>query len=294
MTQGSSDLRNDPAAENRVVIRQKHVWRWAVGAICIVAFAWFIHTLMNISVIDYDVIPRYLVDRTVLQGVLLTVELAVLSQAIGIVLGVVLSAARLSKNPVLKTLAYGYVWIFRGTPLILQILFWYNGVLLVFPQITMTIPFVDLTVFDVATSDILTVFVASLIALSLNQAAYMAEIVRGGISSIDRGQMEAAHALGLTSAETFRRILLPQATRVIIPPTGNQFLSMIKDTSLISVIAGGELLTSVRNIYSVNSLIFELLTVAACWYLVLTTVASIGQYFVERRLNRGHRSVTGS
>lgn len=282
----------DTEAADIVVVPQRHPWRRVAAVIVFLLLLWLGREVANISVIDYGAIPRYLLDPRVLQGVMLTVELAVLSQVIGIIIGILLSAARLSGNPMLVWMSSIYVWVFRGSPLILQILFWYNGILLVFPRIALKLPFLDLTLVDIPTSSILTVFVAALISLSLNQGAYMAEVVRGGILAIDRGQMEAAHALGLKGRETFRYVLMPQAIRVIIPPTGNQFLSMIKDTSLISVIAGGELLTRVRDIYSVNSLIFELLTVACFWYLILTSIAYVGQLAIERRLGRGFRSIS--
>lgn len=283
----------EPPSQELIVVPQKHIGRWSLAAAVILAISWLGYNVSTISVIDYGAIPRYLFNASILQGVLLTVELAVIAQVIGVIIGIVLSAAKLSGNPVLVWLVTAYVWVFRGSPLILQILFWYNGILLVFPRIALKVPFIDWTLFDIPTSSILTVFVASLLALSLNQGAYMAEIVRGGILAVDRGQMEASNALGLTGLKTFRYVLMPQVIRVIIPPTGNQFLSMIKDTSLISVIAGGELLTTVRDIYSTNSLIFELLAVACFWYLVLTSIAYAGQHAIERRLARGHLPATG-
>jgi polar amino acid transport system permease protein len=212
--------------------------------------------------------------------------LTVLSMLIGVTLGVLLAVARLSPNPVLRTVSWVYIWFFRGTPALVQIIFWGNiGIL--FETVSIGIPFTDVTFFSEPTNQVVTLFVAGLLALGLNEGAYMAEIVRSGIIAVDRGQSEAARSLGMTGGQTMRRIVLPQAMRVIVPPTGNECIAMLKTTSLVSVIAGGELLTNVGNLYSRNFLILELLVVASIWYLVLTTIASIGQFYVERHYARG-------
>jgi polar amino acid transport system permease protein len=205
--------------------------------------------------------------------------------AIGIVLGVVLALMRLSPNPVLASAAWSFIWLFRGTPVLVQLLFW-NFIAALYPEITLGIPFgPDLVHADA--NVLITPFVAAILGLGLNEAAYMAEIVRAGIISVDEGQSDAARALGMRRLQIMRRIVLPQAMRVIVPPTGNEAISMLKTTSLVSVLAYTELLYSVQLIYAANYQQIPLLVVASIWYLVATTVLSIGQHFLERRFGRG-------
>jgi len=199
---------------------------------------------------------------------------------IGTAGGVVLAVMRLSDNAVLVNLSRLYIWFFRATPLLVQIIFWFN--------IQLFIPRIVLGPIDLSMNALISAFTAALLALSLNESAYMAEIVRGGLNAVDRGQAEAATALGFTPLQTLRHVVLPQALRVVIPPIGNQTISMLKTTSLVSVVAAQDLLTRAQNIYARNFLIIELLIVASLWYLVLTTLASIGQHFIERRLGRSH------
>jgi len=196
----------------------------------------------------------------------------VLSQVAGIVLGLLAALGRLSRLriPIFRGLSFLYIWLFRGTPLLVQLVFVYYAV----PQMTNG-------------NVVLGEFLSAFIALSLNEGAYMAEIIRAGITSVESGQMEAAQSLGMTRALAMRRIVIPQAVRFIIPPTGNEFISMLKNTSLAYVIAVTELLYQAQQIYSHNSRYFELLTVAAMWYLAMTTVATIGQSMLERRFERG-------
>ena len=192
---------------------------------------------------------------------------------------------RLSPNPVLSGVAAVYIWLFRGTPQIAQLLFW-NFLAALYPRLSLGIPFgPEFVSFD--TNLLINQFTACLLGLGLNEAAYMAEIVRGGLLSVEHGQSEAAGALGMSRAQTLRRIVLPQAMRVIIPPTGNETISMLKTTSLVVVIGYFELLTSVQRIYSTNFQTIPLLIVAALWYLALTSVLSVGQGFIERRYGRG-------
>ena len=231
--------------------------------------------------IRHDVVAQYQFAPAILRGLELTIVLALLAAAIGIVLGVVLAVMRVSSSPILRLASAGYTWLVRGTPLLVQILLWGNLALL-FEHIG---PF--------RTNDVLTPFVASVVALGLNEAAYMAEIVRGGILSVDRGQVDASLALGMSRTLAMRRIILPQALRVIVPSAVNQFISLLKATSLVSVIAGGDLLTAAENIASANLHTIELMLVATFWYLVLTTITSIAQHFAERRLARGTLALHG-
>jgi polar amino acid transport system permease protein len=192
---------------------------------------------------------------------------------------------RLSANPLLSGASWAYIWFFRGTPVLVQLLFWYNLAAL-YPQVSLGIPFGPAFVHGSANS-LITALTASILGLGLNEGAYMAEIVRAGILSVDHGQVEAAQALGMTRAVTMRRIILPQAMRVIIPPTGNETISMLKTSSLASVITVTELLYAVQLIYSVNFKTIPLLLVASLWYLIATSVLTIGQYYVERHYARG-------
>jgi polar amino acid transport system permease protein len=233
----------------------------------------------------WGTVGHYLFSSRVLDGLVVTLELTVIAMAIGITLGVVLAVMRLSPNPLVSSASWGYIWFFRGTPVLVQLLFW-SFISALYPQISLGIPFGPQLVHGNANS-IITPFVAAILGLGLNEAAYMAEIVRAGILSVDEGQSEAAQSLGMTRLLTMRRIVLPQAMRVIIPPTGNETISMLKTSSLVSVIAYKELLYSVQLIYAVNYLQIPLLLVASIWYLVITTILSIGQYYVERRFGRG-------
>jgi len=227
--------------------------------------------------VNYDpgIVWDYLLNSVILEGAQRTIVVALAAQVLGVFLGVVSALMRMSKNPLLNVPANFYVWFFRGTPLLVQLLFWYNGVPELFgnPDLTR-----QLTSFRVA-----------IFALGVNEGAYMTEIVRAGIESVEAGQMDAAKSLGMTYAMAMRRIILPQALRVIVPPTGNEFIGMLKNSSLAFAIGLMELLTASRSIYVVNFKILELLTVASIWYLVMTTLFSLAQAELEARLAVGVR-----
>ena len=234
---------------------------------------------------EWGLVGHYLFDSRILHGLGVTLELTVISMAIGIALGVILAVMRLSPNSLVSNSSWFYIWLFRGTPVLVQILFW-SFISALYPTIALGIPFGPQFVHLNANSFI-TPFVAAILALGLNEGAYMAEIVRAGILSVDEGQSEAAHALGMTRMQTMRRIVLPQAMRVIIPPTGNETISMLKTSSLVSVVATSELLYSAQLIYAANYKQIPLLIVVSIWYLFFTTILSIGQYYIERRFGRG-------
>src|SRR5205085_6531999 len=209
-----------------------------------------------------------------------TLELTVISMAVGIILGVVLAVMRLSPNPLVSSFSWLYIWFFRGTPLLVQLLFW-GFIAALFPKISLGVPFGGPAIINVSANSLIPAFVAAILGLGLNEGAYMAEIVRAGIISVDEGQTMAAQSLGMSRLQTLRLIVLPQAMRVIIPPTGNETISMLKTSSLVAVIAYQDLLYSVQLIYAVNFRQIPLLMVACLWYLIVTTVLSIGQYYVE-------------
>jgi polar amino acid transport system permease protein len=256
----------------------RHWGRW-VGAVVVIAIVgWIGYTVASSPYVHWDQVKFYLTDDTIRSGVVVTIELTILSMLIGMILGVILAVMRLSPNPVLSTVSWLYIWLFRGTPLLVQIIFWFN--------IALFIPEVGFGNHAVSTNTLVSPFVAALLALGLNEGAYMSEIVRAGVQAVDSGQREAALALGLRSAQTMQLVVLPQAMRIIVPPIGNQTIGMLKTTSLVSVIAAQDLLTQAQNIYAKNYLVIELLMVASIWYLALTTVASIGQFYIERYFGR--------
>lgn len=255
---------------------------WLTSAVTGVLLALLAISVWRNPNILHPVVAQYQFAPAIMAGLRTTIVLAVLAAVIGLALGIVLAIMRLSSSPVLRLGSGFYTWLMRGTPLLVQILIWGNLALL----------FKHIGPFD--TNAVMTPFVASVVALGLNEAAYMAEVVRAGILAVDRGQYEASLALGMPRQLSMRRIILPQALRVIIPPAGNQFISLLKATSLVSVIAGGDLLTAAQNISSANLHTIELMLVATFWYLVLTTITSIGQYFVERRLGRAGTGLHGA
>lgn len=261
--------------------------RWASAIVCLVLVALLARAFIESPHIQWAAVAEYLTAEAVLNGLWLTIVLTFAAQAIGIVGGIILATMTISPNPVLKSVAGAYIWLFRGTPALIQIIFWFN-IGLIFPDIFLGIPWTDIGI-KVETNVVITPLIAAVIALGLNEAAYMSEIVRAGIISIDRGQSEAAAAIGLTHGQSMRYVILPQAVRTIIPPTGNELIGMLKNTSLVSVISAQELLTSVQQIYAMNFLTIELLIVASIWYLVMTTIATVAQGYLERFFDRGAR-----
>src|ERR687886_1639313 len=267
------------------IIRLRHPGRWVAAAILAVLAAMFVHFVATAPKLRLELVAGYLFERSILRGLLLTLELTVIAMLVGVVLGTVLAVMRLSDNPMLRAVSGGYVWLFRGTPILVQLLFWFFlGTVL--PQISIGIPFGP-SFASVPTNTLITQFTAAILGLGLNEAAYMAEIVRAGIGSVDRGQTEAAHALGMSPWTTYRRIVLPQAARLIVPPTANETISMLKLTSLVLVIGLPELMTTAQLIYGRNFQQIPLLIVASIWYLVLTTVLTYVQNRIERRMLRG-------
>jgi len=234
----------------------------------------------------WPVVAQYLFDPTVMQGLWVTLGLTVVAMIIGVVLGLVLAIARMSKDKLASSLASLFIWFFRGTPLLVQLIFWYNMSTL-FPRISIGIASWD-------TNDLITPLTAAIVGLALNEAAYMAEIIRGGLLSVDKGQAETAEAFGMNRGRALWRILIPQAMKSIVPPTGNQLISMIKATSLVSVIAMADLLYSVQSIYNRTFEIIPMLLVAVLWYLFITSILNVGQGAIERYYNRGDRGATAA
>jgi polar amino acid transport system permease protein len=264
----------------------RHRGRWVASAVVLLLVAIAIHSVATNPRFGWGTVGDYLFTHRILAGLVKTLELTVIAMVVGVVLGVVLAVMRLSPNPLISGASWFYIWLFRGTPVLVQILFW-SFISALYPRVSFGVPFGGPELFGGNANSIITPFVAAVLALGLNEGAYMAEIVRAGIISVDEGQTEAAQSLGMTRLQTMRRIVLPQAMRVIIPPTGNETISMLKTSSLVSVIATTELLYSAQLIYAVNFRQIPLLLVASIWYLVFTSILSVGQYYVERRFSRG-------
>lgn len=266
----------------------RHPWRWVTGVLIVLIVANAIWSIATEAQIDWATVGEYLFSTQILNGLKWTLILTVIAMVAGVILGVILAVMWLSPNPIASTVSWFYIWVFRGTPVLVQILFWgFLGA--IYPHLSLGIPFGGPEFIGGETNVLITSFMAAIFGLGFNEGAYMAEIVRAGISSVDEGQEEAASALGMTRLQTMRRIVLPQAMRVIIPPTGNETISMLKTTSLASVVAFPELLYQAQLIYSRNYKTIELLIVASIWYLFFTSILTVIQYYIERHYARGTR-----
>ncbi|THA73481.1 amino acid ABC transporter permease [Streptomyces sp. A0642] len=256
----------------------RHWGRWLSGVVVVAVLAMLVYAFAQ-GDINWDTVGDFVFDDRIVKGAVNTVIISVLSMIIGLVLGVVFAVMRLSKNPVTGAVAWLYIWLFRGTPVYVQLLLWFN--------LALIFPILNLGFYKDEMVDVMTPFAVALLGLGLNEGAYMAEIVRSGIQSVDEGQTEASHALGMSTGKTMRRIVLPQAMRVIVPPTGNEFINLLKTSSLVSAVQYTDLLRAATNIGATSFAVMEMLLVASVWYLALTSVFSIGQYYVERYYARG-------
>lgn len=259
--------------------------RWGqitTGGIALALIAGFGVLIVRSQSVQWAEIPHYLVHPSILSGVVLTLQLTFGAMLFGIVLGCLVAVMATSDNFVLKAIAAGFVWWFRGVPLIVQVFFWFN--------IALFVPQVGFGAHTISINDLVTPALAGFLALGLHEAANMAEIVRGGLQSIGRGQRDAAAALGMKPSHAFFAVVLPQALRLVVPPTGNQAIGMLKASAIVSVIGMQDLLTQAQHIYARTFLVIELLFVASIWYLALTTIASLGQHWLETRLAPKDRS----
>ncbi len=263
----------------------RHPWRWVSVAVVLVLLAMLIKSFISNPNYGWHDQWHYAFTGPVLDGVLITVELTLAGMLIGVVGGILLAVARLSPNPVLASVSWMYIWVFRGTPLIVQIVIWYN-IATLFPHVSLGIPFGP-TFVTAKSVSLVKPLTAGILGLGLNEAAYMAEIVRAGLLSVDEGQTEAACALGLGSTLTMRRVVLPQAMRFIVPPTGNETISMLKNSALVSVIAVADLFQQAQNISNRTYIVVPLLLMASLWYLAMTSVLTVGQFYIERYYGRG-------
>jgi polar amino acid transport system permease protein len=254
---------------------RRQPWTWVAAAAVALVLANALYSVVTNPGFGWPVVAEYFVSPQVMAGLFTTLMLTAISMTLALLLGILLAVAAASRNPVLSSVAKGYVWIFRAIPLLVQIIFWYNLAAL-YPKLGFGIPFLP-PVVEVDTNSVIT---------TLNEGAYMAEIVRSGLNSVDSGQREAARALGMSSWDSFRRIVMPQAMRVIIPPTGNETLSMLKYTSLVSVIALPDLLYSTQLISSRTFEVIPMLLVATLWYLIVSTILMVIQSGIERHFAR--------
>ncbi|MGW0187008.1 amino acid ABC transporter permease [Streptomyces sp. NPDC003362] len=263
------------SAETDRIVPQRRYGQWAAAAVVLVLLGLAATSVLRNDAFQWGVVADYFTSTAVLRGLWLTLWLTAVVMVLGFALGTLLAAARLSANPVLRSVSWGYVWLFRSIPILVQLLLWFNiGAL--YPQIL-----------GVRTVDLLGPVAVAVIGLTLHEAAYAAEVVRGGILSVGAGQIEAAQALGLSRLRRWWRIVLPQAMRSIVPPAGNMLIGTLKGTSIVSVIAVQDLLYSTQLVYHQTYQVIPLLMVATVWYTVVTSLLSVGQYYVEKRYARG-------
>ena len=266
-------------------IPARHPGRWIASIIVLLVAGQVIFSIITNPRFKWDIVGEYMFSDIILSGVRLTIGLTVIAQVLGILVGIGLAVMRLSPNPTVARCAWVYLWFFRGTPLLVQLIFWYN-ISALYPEFTIGLPFLEPFV-SFNANDLITPLAVAILGLGLNEGAYMAEIVRGGILGVDSGQTQAAKALGMTHFQTLRRIVLPQAIRLILPPTGNQTILMLKTTSLVSILALADLLYSAQSIYTRNFQTIPLLIVVSIWYITITSILTVGQTILERKLSDG-------
>ncbi|MEU4270712.1 amino acid ABC transporter permease [Streptomyces sp. NPDC026092] len=275
----------DPHLDLPRIVPRRRVGRWLTAVAALLVFAMVVNSVIRNRAFQWDVVGQYFTTAAVLDGLLLTLWLTAVVMVLGFVLGTPLAVMRLSSNLVLSSLSWGFVWIFRSTPLLVQLLFWFNiGAL--YPMLGLGIPFGP-EFLTVKTVNLLGPTLTAVIGLTLHEAAYAAEVVRGGILSVDAGQTEAAQALGIGRRRTLLRIVVPQAMRSIVPTAGNMLIGTLKGTSIVSVLAVHDLLYSVQLVYNQTYQVIPLLMVATVWYVAVTTVLSTAQFYVERHYARG-------
>lgn len=268
------------------LVPKRHIGRMVAAGIVLLLLAGLVRAF-SVGQIEWSYVRDFLFAPAILAGLYNTLLMTIAAMGVGIVLGVVIAIMRISGNPVLSSIAIGYVWVFRGAPALLQLMLWFN-LALIFP--TLGIP----GLFEFRTVDVMTPFVAAVLGLGLSQGAYTSEVVRSGLLSVDSGQYEAARTIGMTQMMMLRRIVLPQAMRVMVPPVGNEVIGMVKLTSLASVIQYSEILHNAQITYFANTRVLELLLVASFWYLLVVSVLSVGQHYIERYFGRGSKSIRSS
>lgn len=275
------------------IVGKRYYGRWLSALLVLLALVLMVNSMMHNPRFEWQVIADSFTGESIINGVLMTLQLTAISVVLGFAFGTVLALMRLSANPVLKGVSWAYTWFFRGVPMLVQLFLWYN-IAALYPDFSLSLPGFG-TVWSVSANSLISPFSAAVIALVMHQSAYAAEIVRAGIQSVGSGQIEAARALGYRPAAIFRYTVLPQAMRAILPPAGNEIIGQLKTTAVVSVISLQDVLFSAQIIYQRTYQVIPLLLVATLWYLLLTSVLSVGQYWVERHFARGvHRHSAGA
>ncbi|MDP9877498.1 polar amino acid transport system permease protein [Variovorax boronicumulans] len=267
----------------RRVVHRRQWGAWCFGAVVVLALAWLVTAAVGSKVIDVGVFASYVFSRNVLIGAGHSVMLGTIALLLAVAVGLVVAMMRVSGNPILVGFAASYVYLFRGTPMLIQLIFWFNAFPIMFPQLHLVVPFTGLVLLDLPMTQVITPYAAALAGLSLAEGAYMAEIIRGGFIAVDNGQRDAARSIGMTHGMIMRKVVIPQAARIIVPATGNQYIMLLKSTSLASAIGYLELLRISTDIYAANFRVVELLAVAGFWYLVMTAFATALQTSLEKR-----------
>ncbi|WP_048647034.1 amino acid ABC transporter permease [Nitratireductor soli] len=267
-----------------VVVPRRSYGIWIGTALTLVLSFFILRAFAVNPAFGWETAAGYLFHPSIMSGLLNTLILTVVIMALAIIIGTIVAIMRVSPSPVLRSFAGAYVWFFRGVPALIQLIFWFNLALLM-RELSLTLPFVG-EVFSIRTNDFMTPFFSAVLALSLCEAGYMAEIIRAGIKSVPSGQSEAARALGMPYRNILTRIVLPQAMRFVVPPTGNEAINLLKLTSLVTFIAVDDLFYSAQSIYARTFETIPLLIVVAFWYLAVVSIMSVGQHFLERRFGR--------
>jgi len=269
--------------EEKKRIRPPRTRDYAAWVVAVAVVAGLLYALVSNENFQWDVVLRYFTAASILDGIGITLMLTAVSMALGTLLGLVLAVMRMSSQAPISGLARLYITFFRGTPVLVQLVFWFN-VAALYPNLSIAGQAVDM-------NTLITPLTAAIIGLTLNEAAYMAEIIRGGFAAVPRGQFEAAESLGMSEFTKLRRVIIPQTMPAIIPATGNQVIGMLKETSLVSVLGVADLLQSAQSIYARTYETIPLLIVASLWYLIMTLTLSVPQSMIERRFSRSSRPV---
>jgi polar amino acid transport system permease protein len=271
------------AAPVRRVVHRRQWGAWIFGGLVLLALALILRAGISSKVVDVSVFLSYVFSKNILIGASHSVMLGTVALLLAVAVGLVVAMMRVSGNPILVGFSATYVYLFRGTPMLIQLIFWFNAFPIMFPTLHLAIPFTGLVLVDMPMTQVITPYAAALAGLALAEGAYMAEIIRGGFLAVDQGQRDAARSIGMSSAQVMRKVVIPQAARIIVPATGNQYIMLLKSTSLASAIGYLELLRITTDIYAANFRVVELLAVAGFWYLVMTAFATVLQTGLEKR-----------
>ena len=262
------------------IVHRRHWGAWIFGGLVLVAFALLVNAAIRSRVVELHIVGEYLFSPQILIGAKNSILLGTVALGIAIVVGLTTALMRVSRNPILVAFASVYVYLFRGTPMLIQLIFWFNAFPIMFK--TLHLEVFGVVLVSMPMTQLITPYLAALLGLSLAEGAYMSEIIRGGILAVDQGQRDAARSIGMTHAQVMRRVVIPQAARIIVPATGNQYIMLLKSTSLASAIGYLELLRITTDIYAANFRVVELLTVTAFWYLAMTAFATAIQTSLEK------------